>query len=369
MKIDNRTPNSINKLISHLLPALISIAIFQVIAIEIYFFNPLSFSKINFTIWGASQAVGGYLIGFISDKLNRKNILILTQICGMLLLFPMLFFGVKQWWMLLFLGLTFSPTAVARAALIDNFPNESKIKIIGITFIALFIPWLFFTKISEIESFKIIILSLIVIFLNLLLTAFVFEDKRDLKSNHNNRVIIKKKNRMRGFYTALALLPGQVVFFVSDSFFEEYAKNASFFTALGVGVLIGAVVSIFYRKTPHISILTVCYGIGFIFCLLSVISVWIISVPNINLSIEVMLFSTLGGFYLPFVYDVILSSTSVDYRGTICGLIEGITSLSAFIGLATILLFKPNKVSILMLMTFFFFLATIIQKKAEKANG
>ena len=79
-----------------------------------------------------------------------------------------------------------------------------------------------------------------------------------------------------------------------------------------------------------------------------------------------MLFSTLGGFYLPFVYDAILSSVSSNYRGTACGIIEVIISLAALAGLGIVLFFGPREKMILALMTILFLVALIVQKNGER---
>lgn len=353
-------------LIKHFIPALVSIFVFQVVAIEIYSSNPLSLSKFNFTAWTISQAIGSFLIGFLSDKFYRKDVFLATQCSGCLLLLMMIFFGYKHWITILLVGLTFSPTAVARAALIDYFHNISKVKLIGTTFIILLIPWCFYTQISKANPTDTSILLLIILLINVIATHVFFEKKPHGNQQINND-LFKSINKEKAFYTALAFLPGEIVFFLCDSFFEESAQNAQYFSALGIGVFIGAILSVFYTKTPHLSILTTCYGIGFLLSILTVTSNLIISIPNINLSTQIMLFSTLGGFYLPFVYDFILTSISSKFRGVTCGLIDSITSLSSFIGLSIILLFNPTQIEVLILMSFLYLAATVIQKRSESA--
>jgi hypothetical protein len=78
-----------------------------------------------------------------------------------------------------------------------------------------------------------------------------------------------------------------------------------------------------------------------------------------------MLFSVLGGFYLPFVYDVVLSATSLNYRGTACGVIDIVVNSSAVSGLVIVLLFGPKEVAILGMTTVLFLVATIAQKFGE----
>lgn len=358
---------SLKDLIVHLIPAVIATFLFQVISIEIYHHNPLTESKMNFFIWVVSQAFGSYFLGSASDKFCRKKTLIVTQACGILAMFYLMWAGCSDWLAILFTGLTFSPSAIAKAALIDNFPRESKVRMIGITFIALFLPWCFFSYIVSLDPLYVLIPSVSWLIINLFLTIFYFEDRRDKASHHKeSRKFFNKKRKAKAFLTSLALLPGQMIFFLSDSYFEESVKNAPFFTLLGIGVLIGAIVSVFYKKTPHLSMVSICYGMGFIFCAYSLIATKFILLPDTVLPVIIMLFSILGGFYLPFVYDAILSSVSSNYRGTACGIIEVIISLAALAGLGTILIFGPSEWTILFLMTILFLAAFIIQRSGEK---
>jgi hypothetical protein len=252
-----------------------------------------------------------------------------------------------------------------RAALIDNFPRESKVKLIGLSFIAVFLPWCFFNKLIKMDPDFVLLVTIIFLAINLLFTIFVFQDRRDLSNSYQKKPFFIRKNRKKVLLTTLALLSGQIVFFLSDSYFEESAQNAPFFTALGIGVLLGSIISVFYRNIPHISLLTVCYGIGLIFSLLSVLTASILSSPDGSLATQIMLFSILGGFYLPFVFDVILSSVSSNYRGVACGILEVIISISALLGLGMVILFNPNEREILFLMTLLFLMSTILQKRSE----
>lgn len=366
-RADRVSSRSFKDLIAHLIPAVIITFLFQVISIEIYHHNPLAQSKLNFFIWVVSQAFGSYLLGAASDKYCRKKMLFITQLLGVLALFLLMQLGCDDWRAILFTGLTFSPSAIAKAALIDNFPRESKVRVIGITFIALFTPWCFYSNVVSLDFRYALILSIAVLVMNLILTFFYFEDRRD-KSPHQEtgNKFFNKHKKAKAFLTGLALIPGQMIFFLSDSYFEESAKNAPFFTLLGIGVLIGAFVSVFYKKTPHLSMVTICYAGGFIFCSHSLIATQLILLPDAVLPVIIMLFSILGGFYLPFVYDAILSSVSSNYRGTTCGIIEVIISLAALAGLGTILIFHPREKVILLLMVLLFLGAFIIQKAAEK---
>lgn len=356
--------------IRHFIPAALATFLFQIVAIQIYHHNPIKNSYINFFIWALCQLIGGYLWGLLSDNFCRKKILILTQLLGCIFLAFLLYTGYKNPFAIGATGLLFAPQPVAKAALIDNFPKLSKVRVIGVTFIALLLPWTFFQWLVSQDIYLITLSALTLLLLNSLFSIFFFEDKRDLNLNHKKAKsgIFNKNSGKKAIFVGLALIPAQMVFFLADSFFEEAPNSAPYFTMLGWGALIGAVASIFYTKIPHISVIAVCYVLGLIFCLEGLIGSIILNLSAEFRSILILLSSTLGGFYLPFVYDAILSSVHSEHRGATCGVIEGIISISGFLALIIILNITGDNFSVLILMTFLFLIATILQRKSEKAK-
>ena len=241
--------DSLRDLIIHLIPAILSISLFEIIAIEVYLNTPIYDSKIKFFLWRSAQAVGGFILGWLSDKFCRKKILVITQVLGVLIL-PFLWqnFAVFP---LFLIGFLFNPSPVARAALIDNFPKESKAKLISITYIAQFIPWCFYLTITAFSSMEVLIASLIALLGNAAISHLFFEDRKDKSQKPHTEItesFIHKKSSKRAFYTLSALFPGQLVFFISDTFFENLASSAGLFSALGIGSLIGVLGAIFYKK-------------------------------------------------------------------------------------------------------------------------
>jgi MFS family permease len=355
-------------IVFHLIPAVVSIAVYEIVAIQIYLFSSTQNSSSPFFAWIAAQGIGSLLLGAVSDRWSRKSTLLFTQLAGIICISIYSSFGLNILNIIL-LGLLFSPSPVARAALVDNFPNDSKVKIIGITFIALFIPWCFYAKIATTSFRSIETLALALLAINLLLSKFFFEDRRDLaKLAHvvAYKKVFNKKNAKKVLYTLSALIPAQLVFFTSDTFFELTSKDPNFFASLGLGCLTGTLIGILYRKTPHVSILTICYGMGLIFSVVPLITTSLMSLGQSNLSYQIMLFSNLGGFYLPFVYDIALSSVSANYRGTVCGIVEAIIAIAAALGVGTIIIIKPTDIQLLVITSVLFCMAMLIQKLGEK---
>ena len=56
-----------------------------------------------------------------------------------------------QPWVLILIAIIFNPTPVARAALLDAFPNYSTLKIVATTFFVIYFPWMFFNELSTID--------------------------------------------------------------------------------------------------------------------------------------------------------------------------------------------------------------------------
>ncbi len=351
-----------------LIPMLVVIFLFEVIAIEVYLHAPINESKIKFFAWRSAQAIGGFVLGYLSDKYSRKKILVITQIFGVVIL-PLLLWQNFSIFPLFLIGFFFNPSPVVRAALVDNFPRKSKAKLMAITFIAQFIPWCFYLTINDFIASDILIAALITLVVNTAISFLFFKDRKDIRQEHHIEIaknFAHEKSSKRAFYTLSALFPGQLVFFISDTFFENLAFNEGLFSALGIGSLIGVLVGIFYRKIPHLSLLTFCFGIGVLLSVVPLITDYLVPDLNIDLPYQLMLFSNLGGFYLPFVFDVVLSATSANYRGMTCGIIDLIISLSSIIGVFIIVFFNPGEKLILLMSIILFLLATIIQKRGEK---
>ncbi len=112
--------------------------------------------------------------------------------------------------------------------------------------------------------------------------------------------------------------------------------------------------------------LTFCFGIGILLSVVPIITNYLVPGLNIDLPYQLMLFSNLGGFYLPFVFDVILSATSVNYRGTACGIIDLVIAIASIIGVGIVVFFNPGELLILLMSAILFLTATIVQKKGEK---
>ncbi len=343
-------------------PALLMISLFELVSIQIY---NLPSSGEFFIIWIVSLALSGLYLGYLSDRFSRKTCLLFTLTSGFVLILWINLYGVSPL-LILLLGMTFNPTPIARASIIDNFPHQSKVQLIAFTFIAQFLPWCLFSYLSQMQHTVFLKIMLPSMLINAVFFVF-FCDVRDYKAHTLKiRQLIHQGNRSKVYLTLFALFVGQIVFFLSDSYLEFQESHKILYSLLGIGSLVGTLLSLLYRKTPHLSVLTLAYGMGILFSIVSLFSAIVYNVDNLNFSFQTMLVANLGGFYLPFVYDAILSSTSPAFRGTLCGFIELLISMASVFAL---LFFRIISDSIIFLFTFIsllFIISLFSQRFAEK---
>lgn len=343
------------------LPLFLIIA-FEIVAINVYHTFPLNEHSTFFALWFLCQGISGIILGYISDNHCRKKILILIQVLSTLSLIWIFFNGIN-YYNFLCLSLFFIPSPIVRASLIDNFSRFSKVKILAISFVAQFIPWSIFDKLVKFDSNSIYFYVIIAMIFLLIFNLLFFSDQRDI---HKNDIDFKKITKIKPTFILLAFLLVQIIFFITDTYFEKSVETQVFFTFLGFGSLVGAIVALFYSKTPHLSLLTVTYGIGIVLSSIPVFSSIFYPVYLECIPFQFMVFSNLGGFYLPFVYDTVISILGNNHRGLACGLIDGIISLASVIGLALVIFFSFDDKGISILTASLFIFATIFQRLSER---
>ncbi len=356
------------KLVLLALAPLLSIFLAQAIHVYLY----LSFHDkpiAVFIVWGFCQGIGNILIGYLSDQNCRKKLLIFTQSCGLIGLLIHLSNPSLFWLSTIFLGLCFNPMGVARASLVDNAPYISKVKLMALTFMTASIPWSLYPVMAKLGEVMLGQICLALFFLSLILSIGIFTDSRDARvRGHTPKKLehlIHENQTRRFWWTLFAALPVTIAFFFTDTVIEKYPNNAQFFGIEGLGCLFAAFLAFLYRKTPHISLLTVTYAVSFVLAIIPGSCEIVFPGNTFNAAYQIIFFSVLGGFYTPFVYDVVLNASSANHRGIVCGIVEFLLTISAVISLIMIDVFNLGFGFILAVLPILALFSIFLQKQTE----
>ncbi|MCF7852480.1 MAG: hypothetical protein K9M07_04475 [Simkaniaceae bacterium] len=315
------------------------------------------------------QAVGLLIIGFLSDIFCRRKVLLYSQAIALGLLF-ILFYNPTSVPILVLFALVFSPFSLLKAGLIDNLPHVPKIQIIAISFMILNLPAGLYYKFVQLSSMFNIASSIWALVISLIFSWFFFFDRRDRASHRKISFPIQrfvhKEWKTKYTYTFLAFISAQVVFYFINNLSVRYTGNPLFFSIVSVACAFGALFGIFYKKTPHASLLTINYGLCTLIASIPLICIYIYGFTSIDVPTHLVIFSTVVFFALPFAYDIILSSVDANFRGLTCGILDffyaGVTILNIKVGYY--LTDVGIGVSLLIILLCFLF-STLMQRYAE----
>jgi len=307
-------------------------------------------------------------MGFLSDIFCRRRILIVMHLLAPVLLVLSYFYTSSLWVIVLF-GLVYNPLSTIRANLVDNTQEYSRVKLISISFIVQFFPQTFVVLFQDLSKYTSLLLAIGGILISLILGLIFFFDRRDKKlraQNYFSKIaFFLPKTSTRAIYTFIAFIPSQLAFFVSNNLLEAYTMKPQYYSILSFGALIGACISTLYKKTPHVSVLTIAYGFALMISLLPLGAKYIYGYEHLDIPFMFVALGSVLGFYISFVYDVILHSVSKNYRGTACGLLDFVFGGASIL---ILLLFKELSASsffALLLISIAYACAVVFQKAAE----
>lgn len=83
--------------------------------------------------------------------------------------------------MLILIALIFNPLPVARAILLDHFPQYSSLKIISVTYLTQSISWILYKQIGSVDSQYIVIFICLVLLLNIFLVNVLFRNSKKIR--------------------------------------------------------------------------------------------------------------------------------------------------------------------------------------------
>ena len=315
------------------------------------------------------QAIGMLITGFFSDLFSRKTVHFIIQLMGALLLAALLF-NPTNLFIIILLSLLYNPMSLLRATLIDNLPHVSKVQLIALTFIMTNVPDALYYVSLQVSALFSATSSLWIVIMSMMLSAFSFFDKRDVSKTKKVQFPLKEFiNRGAGKkfgFTIIAYICAQLVFFIVDNASVKYVNSSLFVSVVSVAFVSGSILAIFYKKTPHISVLTVNYGLCTLLAAVPVICIYVYGFSDINIPTHLVIFSAMTCFGLPFAYDIILNSTHVGFRGLTCGILDSIYTVMTFLNPAVIGYFHETSVNVILIVVLLLFLLAMgLQKKAE----
>jgi len=335
--------------------------------------------SVLFFAYAFLEAASTYLIGKISDIWSRKNILILVHCLAVIPLCFLYYYkdNIKDHiYYLLVAGLLFSPAPAARALLIDNFKSTiarfpknnlykslylTETRLIGISWLVQYFPWILSPILAVFNKGYYL---LTIIFLMAMLVPLMYYCLSEMLENKKHSPQEKlSKSFSRSPYTLAALLLAQIVFWGIFDKIDFLQNSADLFFLVGIGAFLGTFLSLFYPKTPHLSAVNISYGFGVMLSITCLIYYSFYANANIPLGLQLIQIAAVGGFYLPFVYDMVVTEGGAGRRGTMFACAEVVQSIASVIGMVMMTLIGDRSILLFSLTTFLFLGAYHLQLK------
>jgi MFS family permease len=362
-----KTLKKYHRILCQAVPSLIAISIVEVVNVEVYLVGPVSKSALMLFVWIILQMVPGFLFGYISDCNFRKASLIICQLLGLVGGLILSLFGFEIW-VLILIALTFNPLPVARAALLDHFPQHSPVKLVAITFLAQYIPWAFFDFFMVIPYKIVIFCTLGLLGINTILTIFLFKDdvSKLHKEENTNKINILKRNSNL-IFTLGAFILAETTFYLLWAYLEFNPQGPSWLSMTTFATLIGIIIAMLYHRLPHLSIITLFYSIGGAITIIALTHCILNkALCEYSLLTSMQYYGIIGGLYLPFVTDAVIKIVGPRRRALGSAMIEFGDTISSFSAPILNIIFKQSSISILITIVCFYVLASCLQKFAEE---
>ncbi len=368
--VEKKPANKIWRIVSLSIPSLIAIALIELVNAEIYLYGPVSDGSTMFILWNILQIIPAFVFGYISDRNYRKQMLVISQALGFFGGIVLFMVGAKTW-VLILIAMTFNPLPIARAALLDNFPQFSTLKLVAVTFLAQNLPWVFFKQLSYFSMDSLVLITLFLIASNLVLTSVLFEDRRDLihpKAQINNSwEFVRNDGRL--LYTLLAFTLSEMTFYIIWVYIEYSKGNAVWLDLTTFATLVGILIVMLYTRLPHMSIITLLYSIGFALSLVALLTCGLsVFSCEVSLLSAMSHYSVMGGIYFPFVTDAVIKMFGPNNKAVGSAMVEFGDTIAIFIAPFFNLIFKPSPTEILWILLALYLLATGFQKMAERSR-
>jgi MFS family permease len=362
---------TVYKVFSLSVPLLISIALLQLVYVELNLYGSFFNGGRFFVVWNVLQLFPAFIFAYISDRHYRKGALIASQCLGFLGGSILYFLGAEPW-VLVLIGLTFNPMPVAQAALLDNFPKVSSLKLITLTFLAQYLPWVFYEQLGVFSFKTLILFTLVLMLFNIVLTVLFFQDNKDVGSDsfiHKSISIFKRIDKIL-IYTFLAFMFAQLSIY-SIWIFMDYSKvDFAWVDITNFAGFVGIFCVFLYHRLPHMSLITLFYTIGFgVFLTLLILCNTEGFHCFSNLLFAMGYYCVVAGMYLPFVTEAVIRLVGARHKATGAALVELADTFAMGVGSVLVAFAIRSPTVIVYCVVLFFLVATFLQKRAERTSS
>ena len=348
------------------IPVIIAILISELVTIQVYLVP--SFGTDNMlALWRILELIPAFIFAYISDKQYRKGALVISHLLGLVSGVAAYLLGYPLWALVL-IGLTFNPISVARAALLDNFPQYSSVKLVAITYCAMYIPWIFYDQISTIPLNSIIVFTLIMLFINTVITIVLFEDRKDLTHvNHSLQRAFFNKNVKKMSLMILAFILSQITIEWVWYLIHHYQNANAWLSLTNYGFVIGFACAVLYKKLPHMSIITLAYTTGFGISLIAIIgrAYGLFGCREAVFS-SMSYYTVIAGVYLPFVTDGVISLFNPSRKAMASAIVELASRIAVILSYVFILYVAQDYCDSSYFIALLFLAAAFLQRRVEK---
>ncbi len=375
------------KAATELLPSLTSIFLGDLLLVYVFFSLGSEKLSLQFFAYAFFEALALFCLGKLSDKWSRKKALLMVHLLALPLLVVLYFYVYKEQieheelknhiYLLLMAGLIYSPGPPCRAIIVDNFRstiiklhednfynklNLTETRLIGISWIAQYLPWALSPLFALVDKSQHLFILIILMGLNIPFLVLRLKDAME-KSLHTHHQPFRK-SFSRSPFTLSGLFLAQIVFWAVFDKIDLLQNREFVFSMVGIGASIGTILSMLHRKTPHITAITDFYQLGFVFCIISSIFSYYFNDQTL-LTFQLIVISLIGGFYLPFVYDIVVSKGGAEHRATMFACTEVVQGISSVFGMVLITVAGNNLVLLFSVATVLYMGAHLLQTKEK----
>ncbi len=350
------------------IPSLLGVFLFEFLSAQMYF-SPIEEPPYFFEILRVAHVIPAFLFAYISDKNYRKGALLTSHLLGLATV-SLLYFVGSNFWTLLLIAIVFNPISVARAALLDNFPRYSPLKLMAIVFIVKFIPWILFGSLFS-EGFHkdhLLLLTIFLFILNVLLIGFFFKDKKDIFAHsHQTRTLdlfwgIEKKVAYLVFAFILAQIPGRMAW--GRVHLEDF-HIWSWIALTNIGLALGTASAMLYKKLPHLSIVTLTYVAGVCTMILALLEQSFGAFQfKQSFSTIMSYYGIVGGIALPLFADAVITMFGAKKKALGAAMIDLSEALALTLS-AFFVHFSSSSIHVCLIL---FLGASLLQKHIERKS-